>query len=505
MGICCSSVNHRRSERTNTNVDQRENEKESTSIQTKTPSTNTFPFNLKFQGASLSKDIRKVYRFKDVLGGGHFGSVRIGYRKDEEPKKYYAIKSICLSSLKEKDLTEMIHEVEIITHLQHPNIIKFYETYYDESYFHIVMELCKGKDVFEKIIELGQISEQIVAKIIIKVLRAISYCHSKGITHRDLKPENILFQSNDIESEIKIIDFGLSRKYDSNEKMSTILGTPYYIAPEVLKGQYDNKCDIWSIGAMTYIMLSGDLPFNGSTSDEIFKKIITSDISFDSTKWENVSEDAIDFIKKCMQKSPENRLSAKDALSHQWFSHLLKETHDEKYLCSKVLNNLRKFDSKHKFNNLILYHIVRNLKPSETKKLKEAFYAIDIDHTGHISKQELEKAYQMAGIEITSDEIDNIINKLSKEKDNGMIDYSLFLMAAMDQEEIVTKERLKQVFDYFDFNKDGYIDEKDLKQVFLRSGVKLECDSAYSFIISEVSEHENKIKLKHIWHMFGYL
>ena len=287
--------------------------------------------------------------------------------------------------------------------------------------------------------------------------------------------------------------------------MSTILGTPYYIAPEVLKGQYDNKCDIWSIGAMTYIMLSGDLPFNGNTSDEIFKKIITSEISFDSTKWENVSEDAIDFIKRCMEKSPENRLSAKDALNHQWFSHLLKETHNEKYLCSKVLNNLRKFDSKHKFTNLILYHIVRNLKPSETQKLKEAFYAIDIDHTGHITKLELEKAYQMAGIEITSNEIDNIVSKLSKGKDDCMIDYSLFLMAAMDQEEIVTKERLKQVFDYFDFNKDGYIDEKDLKQVFLRSGVKLECDSAYSFIISEVSEHENKIKLKHIWHMFGYL
>ena len=152
MGICCSSVSKTRREERNANGDQKENEKESTSIQTKTLSMQTFPFNLKFQGASLSKDIRKVYKFKDVLGGGHFGSVRIGYRRDEEPKKYYAIKSICLSSLKEKDLTEMIHEVEIITHLQHPNIIKFYETYYDESYFHIVMELCKGKDVFEKII-----------------------------------------------------------------------------------------------------------------------------------------------------------------------------------------------------------------------------------------------------------------------------------------------------------------------------------------------------------------
>ena len=159
--------------------------------------------NLNVVPGSLCCDIRKVYKFKDVLGGGHFGSVRVAYRRDEEPRKYYAVKSISKTNISDEDMKNLIREVDIISGLQHPNIIKFFETYHDEHYFHIVMELCTGKEVFGKIIEDGKLTEQTVSKIIAKVLHAISYCHSKGITHRDIKPENILFKSNDTDAEVK--------------------------------------------------------------------------------------------------------------------------------------------------------------------------------------------------------------------------------------------------------------------------------------------------------------
>ncbi len=227
-------------------------------------------------GGSLFQDIRKIYKFKDVLGGGHFGTVRIAYKRNEEPRKYFAIKSISKKNLKEKDLKDLIKEVEIISNLDHPNIIKLFETYHDEYYFHIVMELCKGKEVFDKIIEEESISEMKVSKIIYKVLSAIYYCHTNGISHRDIKPENILFENTDPDADIKLIDFGLSRKYNSDEKMHTILGTPYYVAPEVLKGNYDEKCDLWSIGAITYIMLCGEPAFSGKSNNEIFKKIMNA-------------------------------------------------------------------------------------------------------------------------------------------------------------------------------------------------------------------------------------
>ena len=241
------------------------------------------PMNI-IPGSFLS-DIRKVYKFKDVLGGGHFGSVRVAYRKNEEPRKFYAVKSISKKNLSVKDLADLVKEVEIISTLNHPNIIKFYESYHDKYYFHIVMELCTGKEIFDKIVSDGKISEKIVAKIITEVLHAISYCHSKGITHRDIKPENILFASPESDAQIKLIDFGLSRKYNTNEKMHTILGTPYYIAPEVLKGEYDQKCDNWSIGAITYIMLCGQPPFNAETNNEIFIKIVKSELRVDGDEW----------------------------------------------------------------------------------------------------------------------------------------------------------------------------------------------------------------------------
>ena len=227
------------------------------------------------QAASLLKDIRKEYRFKNKLGGGHFGTVRRGYRISEKNKKmkFFAIKSIPMKNLS-CNINDFIKEVDIISTLDHPNIIKFYETFHDDYFFHIVMELCKGKDIIHQMGNYGIIEEKKVTYIIFKVLLAIAHCHNRGVTHRDLKPENILFDSMKKDAEIKILDFGLSRKYDKEQKMHSILGTPYYVAPEVLKGEYDEKCDIWSIGAMTYLMLCGEPPFNGNSNNEIFKKIV---------------------------------------------------------------------------------------------------------------------------------------------------------------------------------------------------------------------------------------
>jgi calcium-dependent protein kinase len=470
------------------------------------PSTSISLLSETLKSTSFSRDIRKIYKFKDVIGGGHYGSVRIGYKKDELPKKYYAIKSICLKSVKECDLQDLFHEVAIISQLRHPNIIKLFETYYDESYFHLVMEYCQGKDVFEKIIEHGHITEKIVAAIIAKVIQAVSYCHSKGIIHRDLKPENILFLTDDINSEIKLIDFGLARKYDNNEKLSTVLGTPYYIAPEVLKGSYNNKCDIWSIGAMTYIMLSGDLPFDGSTSNEIFNKIVHNDISFTSDKWKIISHEAQDFIKECLIKDPEKRMTAKDAIKHKWFSKILEEVHSDKYLCSNILNNLRNFESSHMLKNIMLSYIVHNLNHQETAKLKQVFNAIDLDHTGHINVNELEKAFRNANINVTQQEIKEIITKVRGKSNDEHFEYAHFLYASVDQDKVVDKKRLEKMFKYFDINKDGYLDSDDLKQSFVRAGIQIpDMDNNIKAMIFEVSGNKNKIKFKDVCRMFGFI
>ena len=426
---------------------------------------------IKMITSSLMKDIRKDYKFCETLGGGHFGTVRKAHRRNEKkPYQYYAIKSISNRNLTKKDYEDLVKEVDIISGLDHPNIIKFYETYHDEYYFHIVMELCKGKEVFEKIANQGNISEKKVVNIIFKVLLAIAHCHSRGITHRDLKPENILFDSLKMDAEIKIIDFGLSRKYSQDEKMHTILGTPYYVAPEVLKGEYDEKCDIWSIGAMTYLILCGEPPFTGVSNNEIFKKIVKDDLKFNPYKWKNISNNAKDFVKICLNKNANMRPSASKAVEHKWFSSVMKETHSIKNLSKECLINFKNFNIRNVFKQTIMKYLLNTLSDDEISIYKNTFFATDYYNNGLVEKGEIKKAFLLSNLEISDDEIDNLFDIIDGTRQKGGIGYTEFLMASIDQKVLFTKDKLEKAFNYFDLNNSQFIEFEDLKEAFLRMG-----------------------------------
>ena len=421
--------------------------------------------------SSLMKDIRKEFKFVKPLGGGHFGTVRKAYRRsDKEPYHYFAVKSISIKNMTQKDYDDLVKEVDIISNLDHPNIIKFYETYHDECFFHIVMELCKGKEVFDNICNHGYLPEKKVQNIIFKVLLAIAHCHSRGITHRDLKPENILFESLKPDAEIKLIDFGLSRKYSKDEKMHTILGTPYYVAPEVLKGEYDEKCDIWSIGAMTYLMLCGDPPFTGGSNHEIFKKIMKADLKFNLYKWKNISDDAKDFVKLCLNKNAGQRPSASQAVNHKWFKNVVSKIHNMKNVPLYILENIKNFDIGDKFKQMIIKYIINNTSGSESLNIyKNAFYAFDFNNNGWIELSELKKVYDLCNINIDEEKLSYIYNLIIQDKKGG-IDYTEFLMAGINRKELFSKEKLANAFNYFDANKSGYIETVDLEETLLKMG-----------------------------------
>ena len=450
---------------------------------------------------SLIQDIRKIYKFKEVLGGGHFGTVRVAYKRKEEPRRYYAIKSISKKNLSPSDLEDLIKEVDIISALDHPVIIDFYETYQDEFFFHIVMELCKGKEVFQKIASEGKIEEKKVAIVIHKVLNAIAYCHSRGITHRDIKPENILFETDELNSEIKLIDFGLSRKYSADQKMHTILGTPYYIAPEVLKGNYDEKCDIWSIGVLTYIMLCGEPPFKGKSNNEIFMKIIKEPIKFNPYKWNNLSENSKNFIKNLLNKDPNKRPTAMEALGHSWFNSI--EISSPKNITQDILNNIKNFRIKQQFKKIVLRYLLSTLNESELKKYKRAFYAIDFKHNGTISKEELIKAFEIGKIEITNENIDFVF-KLCDENRKGSLDYTDFLMCAYDKNYLLTEKKLELAFQYFDVDNSGIIQIHDVKDAMLRFGKNVVDSDDTKKLIMEITKDENveSIELQKFIEMF---
>lgn len=191
----------------------------------------------------------------------------------------------------------LFNEINILKELDHPNIVRMYEFFEDEKRYYLVTEICKGGELFDEVIARGKFSEKDAAVLIKQVLSCINYCHSNNIVHRDLKPENILLESSKEFDEIKIIDFGTSLVYDPAKALEEKLGTPYYIAPEVLNKSYSNKCDIWSIGVIVYILLSGVPPFNGSSDQEIMRKVRAGKFSFDEKCWQKISERAKDFIR----------------------------------------------------------------------------------------------------------------------------------------------------------------------------------------------------------------
>ena len=227
-------------------------------------------------------DVKEVYKVNpQIKGQGYFGTVRKATRKLYFERKY-AVKTI----IKEKILNK-IHllqrEVRVLQMLDHQNIVKFYGSFEDTKYFHIIMEYCDGGDLLEKIISEKSIHEADAKKIIRLICGTVYFLHENGICHRDLKPDNFLFA----EKKLKMADFGLSRKfYNNNEQdkydiftstgqsaLKSIVGTPLYVAPEILKGNYDQRCDLWSIGVMAYVLLSAQPPFIGQINQEIYQKI----------------------------------------------------------------------------------------------------------------------------------------------------------------------------------------------------------------------------------------
>jgi serine/threonine protein kinase len=244
------------------------------------------------------------------LGHGHYGVVR--KCQNRTTKEWFAIKSIRKSKVGKIEVLK--REIDILKEVDHPNIIRLKDVFEDKKYLHLITELCTGGELFDRIIEKtnskeGHFSEQDAAKLIRDICDAIAYCHDvKQIVHRDLKPENFLYATKDDDAPIKIIDFGLSRHDTQNfGVMKTKVGTPYYVAPEVLKREYTKSCDVWSIGVIAYILLCGYPPFYGDSDNEIFESVRVGRYEFPSPEWDDISEDAKDFIKCLLKLNPAER------------------------------------------------------------------------------------------------------------------------------------------------------------------------------------------------------
>jgi calcium-dependent protein kinase len=406
------------------------------------------------------------YNFGPKIGNGSFGSVRRAVKKETGQERAIKTirKSLISSDMKKK--TKFFTEVDILKQTDHPNIVKFYEFFEDSKHYHLVTEIVQSGELFDYITSSKTISESIAAHFIKQVLSAVHYCHSKGIVHRDLKPENLLLERKSSDSILKVIDFGTSALFDPKKKLTHKYGTSYYIAPEVLEKNYNEKCDIWSCGVILFVLLSGMPPFYGENDEEIISKVRLGQYSFNSKEWKSISNEAKAFISQMLELNVRKRLTAYEALNHEWIVKNLDKSQRRPVL-PYVFNNLQRFHIQNKFQHAVLSFISGHLaNKQEIQELSEIFQSIDENGDGKLSREELLKEYSKTKpLEIAEEEVENIMKEVDV-NNSGYIDYSEFLMASLERETLLSKNNLETAFKVFDQDSSGKICCDDLKRLF---------------------------------------
>ena len=257
------------------------------------------------------------YKFEEELGAGSFAVVKSAVNK--KTGELVAVKIINRGEMEEDDEVALQSEIEILSDVDHPNVVKMYEVFDESDYMYIVLECMTGGELFDRIVEKESYSEKEAADTILPIADAIRYCHENGIIHRDLKPENLLYETKEESSVIKISDFGLARFLPSDVFATTACGTPGYVAPEVLNGKgYGASVDVWSIGITLYILLCGFPPFYNEDNAALFEEIKKGEFEYPSPYWDDISDMAKDLISQILEVDAGKRITIDGILAHPW-------------------------------------------------------------------------------------------------------------------------------------------------------------------------------------------
>lgn len=444
------------------------------------------------------------YSIGKLLGDGQFGEVFLGTVTKSNGGKgdYRAVKRIQKELLSVEDHEEVFNEFLLLKQMDHPNICKMYEFFEDEESFWFVQEFCGGGELFDELERIDIFPESSAALIMKQVLSSVHYCHTqKRVIHRDLKLENILLEGPHSCEEgasykpmvVKLIDFGLGTHFQPDQYLTSPLGSMHYIAPEVLEQCYNYKCDIWSCGVILFIMLSGYAPFEAPNDRDMRELIMMGHYNFNDPVWENVSDEAKDFISYLLTYEPEKRPDAAQALQHPWIQNAYK-AHAQQFkgtksgtdAAVKFLTNCRSFEAASKLKQATCAFMTSQLVLSgggnEQRQgsmidsagtiIGEIFRAMDLDADGRLSREELQLGFldflaDSAAEPLTVEEVDDVFQRINLSS-SGSIEYSEFVVACMglhDQSEPQNQQLLKQAFDrLLDKDGSGYISRDKLRK-----------------------------------------
>jgi len=424
-------------------------------------------------------DVEKVYDTSRgaTLGSGQWGVVKVVTKRTTGER--FAMKSVNLKGMNAYNLSKLHREIEIQGKLAHPNICRLFESYWvDNDKVHIIMELCTGGELLQRLSSRARqqgtgLGEQTVATLVEKMLSAVLYCHHNGVVHRDIKLDNFVFESDSEDAELKLIDFGLAMTVaPGEESMRNVLGTPSYMAPELWAGiesggaaEYDSSVDMWALGVVTYMLLSGTAPFHHKDKRVQSRLVRDNPLNFPLAQWKRVSNEAKDFVSRLLRKLPAERLSASEALKHTWIRRASTmrqglSSAEELSKHQEIVDSLEAFSMADGLKKLALETIAFSTAPDTLEELRRIFQKIDVDGSGTISFKEFAEAMSMHP-ELSPEKVRRMFDHMDINR-SGEVDYLEFLAATISTQKAAEKMSVKSAFAVIDRDYDGYINKADV-------------------------------------------
>lgn len=421
------------------------------------------------------------------LGRGTYGRVIQATHRGTGRK--YACKVVNVTRLEPRQVSKLYSEVSVLRELDHPHIVRMREIFYSKRHIFMIMDLATGGELFNLVTKNPGdcATEMEIRRMLTNMLSAVGYMHRHGIVHRDLKLENWLMQAPGDTTAIKLIDFGLSKHFVEEQHMQQAVGSTYYVAPEVLQGSYGPKCDMWSMGVIAYMMVSGAPPFWGNGDAQVRAKIVRGEYDMPDVLFQHLSADAKDFIAKMLVVDPKKRLSAEQALAHPWLRRATPSPPSGPLLPrSELVRALQQFSEFSTFRRLILEVCASNTAPADLAGLRETFESIDKDNSGTISLEELTSHLDP---HISGSEAIQLYESVNINKADE-INYNEFIAATMWTRIQLDEERLHDAFGGLDPAGKGFITAKGIKKV---AGVDFDDEEVDHMIAEADASGEGRI------------
>eukprot|EP00930_Biecheleria_cincta_P001397 TRINITY_DN102538_c0_g1_i1.p1 TRINITY_DN102538_c0_g1~~TRINITY_DN102538_c0_g1_i1.p1 ORF type:complete len:558 (-),score=88.40 TRINITY_DN102538_c0_g1_i1:5-1594(-) len=395
-----------------------------------------------------------------VLGNGYNGPVYTATDKDTGTSR--AVKEIKLGGISESTLEDLASECEVFLCMDHPHVARLVDVFQETDRLTFVMECLHGGELFDRILQKKRFAEPDAADTAYQMLLAVNYLHEHRVVHRDIKLENFMYESPTTDH-LKLIDFGFSKILDTCSNMHTRCGTLEYMAPEVLAKNYTDKCDIWSLGVVSFILLTGYMPFGGDRTSMMQNIQAGSFVQQDS--WHRLSDEACDFVLSMMKVNTMERHSAADALGHDFIKQRSEMSKHTQVTAAddRTLGSLYELAAASKVRRASLTAMAWSLTSDDCKELREDFLAMDTDNSGTISLSEFREAIGNK-YEIKGEQIEQAFANLDA-AGNHEIHYTEFLAAMVSTRINLHEGLLRSTFRRFDKDGSGFIELDELKQV----------------------------------------